>query len=35
MTPCDKVDRVIAALEEKKKKGELTPEAVLELLKRL
>jgi len=33
--PCESVDRVIAALEEMKRRGELTVKDVLELLKRL
>jgi len=33
--PCEKVDRVLYALEERKKRGVLRIEDVLELIKRL
>jgi len=33
--PCEKVDRVIATLEEKKRKGEVDPRYILELIKKL
>jgi len=33
--PCEKVDRALSALEEKKKRGELSQRDVLELLRRL
>jgi len=32
---CEKVDRVIAAIEEKKRKGEVDPKYILELIKKL
>jgi len=35
MSHCEKVDRAIAVLEEKKRRGELDPKEVLELLRRL
>jgi len=33
--PCEKVDRLIASLEEKKKRGELSKRDVFEVLKKL